>query len=48
MGINTINGNLKDREMNYIVNIGKRESFRDESGKVKKEKSHWIVGKIIY
>lgn len=48
-GINTLNGNIKDRGLPYIIDIGKRKSYRDKkTGKVKKEKSHWIVGKIIY
>lgn len=48
LGINTLNGNLKDRKLPYVINIGDRKSYRDEEGKVKKERSHWIVGKIVY
>lgn len=48
LGINTMNGNLKDRELPFIINVGKRKSYRDEHGKVKKEKSHWIIGRITY
>lgn len=48
LGINTINGNLKDRKLPYTIEIGKRKSYRDEDGNVKKEQSHWVVGKIIY
>lgn len=48
-GINTLNGNIKDRGLPYIIDIGKRKSYRDkETGKVKKEKSHWVIGKIMY
>jgi hypothetical protein len=48
LGINTINGYIKDLELNFIVETGKRDSYRDEDGKVKKEKSHWIIGKINF
>lgn len=48
LGINTINGYLKDINSPYIIETGKRKSYRDENGKIKKEKSHWIVGKITY
>lgn len=48
MGINTLNGNLKDRQLPYIIEIGDRKSYRDKQGKVKKEKSYWIIGKITY
>lgn len=48
-GINTLNGNIKDRHLPYIITIGKRKSFRNEkTGKIEKEKSHWIVGKIVF
>ena len=48
LGINTLNGNIKDRELPYLLEIGKRKSFTDEDGKVKKEQSHWILAKITY
>lgn len=48
MGINTLNGNLKDRNMNYILTIGKRSTYRDKSGLIKKEKSHWKLGKLTF
>jgi hypothetical protein len=48
LGINTLNGNLKDRKMPFTIEIGERKSFRDKEGKIKKDKSHWIIGKIIY
>lgn len=48
LGINTINGYLKDNELNFVIEIGKRKSYRDEEGKIKKEKSHWIIGKINF
>lgn len=45
-GINTINANMKDRDMPYILEIGKRKSYRDENKKIKKEKSHWILRRV--
>lgn len=48
IGINTLNGNLKDRKLPYIIHTGERKSYRDDTGKVKKERSHWIIGKIVY
>lgn len=48
LGINTLNGNLKDSKMPFIIEIGDRKSYRDENGKVKKENSYWIIGKIVF
>lgn len=48
LGINTLNGNIKDRELPYILEIGKRKSYSDENGKIKKEQSYWVLGKVNY
>lgn len=48
LGINTLNGNLKDRKLPYIIEVPKRKSYRDKNGKIRKEKSYWIVGKIVF
>lgn len=42
-GINVLNNILKNKEIPYEITIGKRKSYRDENGKVKKDKSHWII-----
>ena len=46
IGINTLNGNLKDRKLPFVISIGKRKSYRDTNGSVKKRKSHWVVEEI--
>lgn len=48
LGINTLNGNLKDRKLPYTIEIPERKSYRDRNGKIKKEQSYWVVGKIIF
>lgn len=46
LGINTLNGYLKDRKLPFIIDSPERKSYR-ENGKVKKEKSHWMVLKLV-
>lgn len=46
LGINTLNGYLKDRELPYVINVPKRKSYR-ENGAIKKEKSHWMIFKLV-
>ncbi|EJO5347015.1 DEAD/DEAH box helicase family protein [Clostridium botulinum] len=48
LGINTLNGYIKDKKLSFIIESKERKSYRDEHNKIKKEKSHWIVGKITY
>ncbi|WP_206207757.1 DEAD/DEAH box helicase family protein [Virgibacillus profundi] len=48
LGINTLNGNIKDRKLPYIINTKNGKSYRDKNNQVKKEKSYWIVGKITF
>ena len=48
MGINTLRGKLLDEKLPYIIDVPDRKSYRDKDGKVKKEKSHWMIKKIIY
>lgn len=48
LGINTLNGYLKDSNLPFIIDNPKPKSYRDENGKVKKEKTYWMVGKINY
>ncbi|MCY6958295.1 DEAD/DEAH box helicase [Clostridium brassicae] len=48
LGINTLNGYIKDKKLPFIIKTDERKSYRDDNGKVKKEKSHWILGKIIF
>ncbi|GAB4073687.1 hypothetical protein GCM10028778_11900 [Barrientosiimonas marina] len=45
LGINTLNGYLKDNDMSYVIS-SKRSSKR-ENGKTKSF-TYWIVGKITY
>ena len=48
LGINTLKGYLKDNEIPFIMDNPKPKTYRDENGKVKKEKTYWIVGKVNY
>lgn len=53
MGINTLNGNLKDRKLPYIINseTDNRRNITVDEVKVKNphfRKVYWIVGKITY
>lgn len=46
VGFNTINGNIRDRGLQYILTQGKRGKYKDVNGKWKSEKSHWILEQI--
>lgn len=47
-GIGNLNAYLEDGKISYIIKNPPTKTYRDEDGKVKKEKSYWIVGKITY
>lgn len=42
----TFNAYFKEKKISYTIEIPKRKSYRDECGKVKKEKSYWVVRKL--
>lgn len=46
--ISQLNLYLKENKMLYIIDVPKRKSYRNDNGKVRKEKSYWMVGKIAY
>lgn len=54
MGLNTLNGNLKDRKLPYIIEseMDNRRSLLDENEmKIKNpnyKKKYWIIGKVIF
>ncbi len=48
LGINTLNGYLKDSELPFTISNPKPKAYRDENGNVKKERTYWMVGKINY
>lgn len=43
----SFNASFKEQRIPYIIDIPPRKSYRDENGKVKKEKTHWTVYKIV-
>lgn len=45
--IGSLNAYLEESKIPYIINVPKRKSYK-EDGKVKKEKSHWMIGRIDY
>ncbi|WP_010236325.1 DEAD/DEAH box helicase family protein [Clostridium arbusti] len=45
---NSFNASFKEQGIPYVIDVPKTKTYRDENGKVKREKSYWIVGKIIY
>lgn len=47
VGFNTINGNIRDRGLSYILTKGKRGKYKDDNGQWKNEKSHWILEEIV-
>lgn len=46
VGFNTINGNMRDRGLQYILTQGKRGKYKDDNGEWKNEKSHWILEQL--
>lgn len=47
MGVNTLKGKLLDLKLPFIIDVPDRKSYRDSDGKCKKEKTHWIIKKIV-
>ncbi len=45
--VSLLNVYLEKNNLPYIIDIPKRPSYRDENGNVKKEKTHWMIKKII-
>ncbi|MBC2436942.1 hypothetical protein [Clostridium saccharobutylicum] len=46
--IGQLNEYLVANKIPYIIKNPSTKTYRDETGKVKKEKSYWVIGKIIY
>jgi hypothetical protein len=43
----SFNASFKEQGISYIINVPERKPYRDENGKLKKDKSYWVVCKII-
>lgn len=46
LGINTLNAYLKDSKLQFVIENPRPKTYRDENGKVKKEKVYWMVKKL--
>ncbi|MGU9539176.1 DEAD/DEAH box helicase family protein [Clostridium tepidum] len=42
-----LNEYFRANKLNYIIDIPDRKSYRDKDGKIKKEKTYWVVCKIV-
>lgn len=46
LGINSLNSIMEDFRIPFVIEIGKRKSYKDDIGKIKKEQSYWIIRKV--